>query len=325
MTSSALASRSDSAYASRPGFGVRPTTGPAVLLATDGSDAADGAVQVASAYARMKAATVEVLAVLPPPPPPSAFQSLPCPDVPTALDTDAARQLEHRWLDVHRQVDRLTNAGTVWPVDIEIGAPSTVIAREIARREPTLVVMGLRQHMGAADAGRDETTLQVIRRSSAPVLAVPATQVTLPRTVVVAVDFSRASLHAARTALGLVQTGGTILLTHVRPEMSFSPEQVEGWSVIYSHGVAGAFKRLQVELSAPDGVTVETVFLDGTVAPELIAFAQRAGAELIAAGSHRHTFVNRMLLGRVTTTLVREAHCALLITPPGPIDHHGRI
>ena len=325
MISSALTARFDLAPTPRLTPAARPTTARTILLATDGSDAADGAVLVASALAGSAAANVEVLAVLAPPRPTPAFQPLLEPMLLAPSDTDTSRQLEHRWLDVRHQLDRLTDGRAVWPIDIEVGAPSTVIAREIARREPSLVVMGLRQHAGAADVGRDETTLQVIRRSQVPVLAVPATRTTVPRTVVVAVDFSRASFHAARTALELMQAGGTLLLTHVRPELSFAPEQVEGWSVIYSHGVAGAFRRVQVELKAPDGVTVQTVFLDGAVAPELLSFAQRAGAELIAAGSHRHTFVNRMLLGRVTTTLVREAQCSLLITPPGPSDHHGHI
>lgn len=325
MISTAIMARCDIAPPPTLGPAARATAVRTVLLATDGSDAADGAVLVACALAGTGAARVEALAVLEPPRARPGFLPRLEPVVLGPGDTDAGRQLEHRWLDVRRQLDRLTGGRTAWPLDIEIGAPPTVIAREIARREPSLVVMGLRQHADAGDAARDETTLQVIRRSQVPVLAVPATQTTAPRTVVAAVDFSRASLHAARTAVGLMRSGGTLLLTHVRPELGFAPEQSEGWSVIYSHGVAGAFRRLQVELHVPHGIRVETVFLDGAVAPELLSFAQRAGGDLIAAGSHRHTFVNRMLLGRVTTALVREAHCSLLITPPEPNNSAGHV
>lgn len=325
MASPALISHSDLASGTILTPRASPTASLAVLLATDGSDAADGAVLVAYALAGTIDATVEVLAVVVPPRPDSAFPLRVESVMPAPGDTEHGRQLEHRWLDIRKQTDRLTDGRTAWQIDIRTGAPFNVIAREIAHRQPSLVIMGLRRHAGSGDTGRDETTLQVIRRSQVPVLAVPATQTTLPRTVVVAVDFSRASLHAARTALGLMQDGGTLLLTHVRPELSYCPEQVEGWSAIYSHGIADAFTRLQVELAAPDGVTVETVFLDGAVAPEILALAQRVGADLIASGSHRHTFVNRMLLGRVTTALVREAPCSLLITPPEPNDHSGHV
>lgn len=320
MTSSALMSRSDLASGMSLIPGASPTA-LTVLLATDGSDAADGAILMAHALGGTIAATVGVLAVLVPSRPSPSFQHRNDPMEPASGDPDDERLLEHRWLDIRQQIDRLTDGRTAWPIDIRTGTPFNVIAREIARRQPSLVIMGLRRHVGAVDPARDETTLQVIRRSQVPVLAVPATHTRLPRTVIAAVDFSRASLHAARTALGLMQAGGRLLLTHVRPELSYCPEQIEGWSAIYSHGIADAFNRLQVELTAPEGVSVETIFLDGAVAPEILSLAQRVGADLIASGSHRHTFVNRMLLGRVTTALVREAQCSLLITPPEPSDH----
>ena len=38
--------------------------------------------------------------------------------------------------------------------------------------------------------------------------------------------------------------------------------------------------------------------------------------DLIVAGSHGHNFLSRLLLGSVSTRLVRSAHCSVLVAPP---------
>jgi nucleotide-binding universal stress UspA family protein len=44
-------------------------------------------------------------------------------------------------------------------------------------------------------------------------------------------------------------------------------------------------------------------------------FAQRVGADVIAAGTHSHSRLDRLLLGSVATGLVRNATCGVLIVP----------
>ena len=135
-------------------------------------------------------------------------------------------------------------------------------------------------HHGIADRrrARDETSLHVVaRRSRVPVLAVAAGLETLPHRVVVGVDFSRASVLAARAApLGARPGGADALLAYVRPTDDESDEACEGIGVIERQGVAASFERLRADIAAPPGIAVETLVLDGGsgVVAELRALAQ---------------------------------------------------
>lgn len=290
-----------------------------VLLAVDGSCASDAAVRVTADLARVKPVAVEVLTVarpiVAPVPPPEM-------GLPPLLGSWKAVDANRRRLETRGALDLVLGVHTTWPIDVEMGTAPVVIAREAERRTPDLIVMGLRRHGKLDRLMRDETTFRVVRHARVPVLAVTAALEALPRRIVVGMDFSRASLRAARAALALLPEGGTLILAHVRPGLEFTAEASEGWGVLYTQGIAGAFKRLRKELAAPKGITVETAYLEGPAASALLSFAARAHADLIAVGTHRHGFAERLIVGSVTETLLREAGCSLLITPP--VDRAGR-
>jgi hypothetical protein len=63
-------------------------------------------------------------------------------------------------------------------------------------------------------------------------------------------------------------------------------------------------------------VTVEQHSCSGDTARELIAYADRQHADVIAAGSHGHGFITRIVLGSVTTALLRAAKTAVFVVPP---------
>ena len=60
---------------------------------------------------------------------------------------------------------------------------------------------------------------------------------------------------------------------------------------------------------------MQKVLLQGDPATELLAFATSVNADLIATGSHGHGFVARMLIGSVTTRIVRCSTCSVLTVP----------
>jgi nucleotide-binding universal stress UspA family protein len=64
--------------------------------------------------------------------------------------------------------------------------------------------------------------------------------------------------------------------------------------------------------------------LDGDPALQLLRLAERIGAELIAAGSHGAGFFGRILMGSVSTRLVRRATCAVLVNPPPVVPEEVR-
>jgi nucleotide-binding universal stress UspA family protein len=136
--------------------------------------------------------------------------------------------------------------------------------------------------------------------------------------VLVAVDFSRASIQAVRTALNLVEPGATVYLAYVRPGSDAPCPEIEGQRALNlcQQGAAAAFSALQRILQVPPGVVVESLVAEGNVVEELFALAARLDADLVAAGSHRHNGVGSFMTGGVAMNLLRAARYSILITPP---------
>jgi nucleotide-binding universal stress UspA family protein len=61
---------------------------------------------------------------------------------------------------------------------------------------------------------------------------------------------------------------------------------------------------------------VEFVLLHGDPAAELLAFAEQLQVDMIAAGTHGRSALGRLMLGSVSTKLIRTASCAVLVAPP---------
>ncbi len=312
------------APASSSPLAMRPLLTRPVLLATDGTTAADSAVQFTAALAGQRRARPQVLTVLP-----AATLRATEVAVPARVDSEGAIEADRRarWLgDVERQLDARASApstrGCPWPVDLAVGRPAANIVQEARRRGAGLIVVGLRPHGTLDRLFRDETALLVVRSAAVPVLAVTPQLAGLPRRVIAAVDFSRASLDAARAALSVIGDGGTLLLAHVQPEIGFTPESAGDYDHRYAQGVAGAFERLREQLDVPAGVSVETVALRGEPTTELLALVDRTGADLVAVGSQggapERGAPHRPALGSVTRALVRAGRTSLLVAPPRP-------
>jgi nucleotide-binding universal stress UspA family protein len=206
-----------------------------------------------------------------------------------------------------------------WPVHVALGDPAAAIAGEAERCGAALVVVGLRCHGRLARLAQDETALRVMRAAACPVLAVTASLRGAPRRAAAAVDFTDASLAAARAALALVAAGGTLTLTYVEPAPLYRPD--DGEHRVHELGVAAAFGWLEAELAAPARVRVERAVVRN---PEcrppglmLAEHAERTGADLLAVGTRRHGRVERFVLGSVTTDVARDGRVSVLAVPPG--------
>jgi len=278
-----------------------------ILLASDASPAACAAMHPTAALAARWNVAPRVCTVMPPAPlalDPAGVSVTCTPSIEEELRLEVARQLD-------------TVAGSLgWPHELAVGAPASEIVRVAHARGSDLIVLGLRPHAFLDRVFRDETALSVMRNASVPVLAVTPLLTRLPRRIAVAIDFSRASIAAARAALTLLDDGGTLLLVYVEPSEPSSPN-AEGFTTIYAQGVAAAFNRLRHELASRTTARIETVVLRGAVAPELLSFARRAEIDVLAVGSQRHSIARRAFVGSVTTALARAASCCMFVIPPG--------
>ena len=93
-------------------------------------------------------------------------------------------------------------------------------------------------------------------------------------------------------------------------------EDTAGEALIKHLGVDAAFEQLVRELAAPPGVHVECVTRHGVPAAELLAWADESRADLVAVGSLRHERLERWILGSVTTEVIRDGRCSVLVIPP---------
>lgn len=294
--------------AAKASDGRGPALHREILLASDASPAALAATRVVDALATRWSVTPHVCTVVPPPPMP--FD----PAVATiAYAADIEKELRR---EVGYQLETCSANALGWSRETAVGAPAPEIVRIAEARGADLIVLGLRPHAFLDRVFRDETALSVMRHASVPVLAVTPLLKRPPRRIAVAIDFSRASVAAARAALTLLDDDGALMLVYVEPPAEPSRD-AEGYSTIYSQGVAAAFMRLRQELAARTKARIETVILHGAVAPELLSFAERAEADLLAVGSQRHGIARRAFVGSVTSALARAATCSLLVIPPG--------
>lgn len=287
-------------------------TGP-LLIATDGTDTVDAAMQVAEAIAADHGLSVQVLSVLEPvasfyPPADGMMVTLP-----PAISDDA--RLAARRAQVRGRLEKSVRDPRVWRVDVRVGPIAQTIADVANRIEASMIVLGLGRHTPIDRLMGDEIAPQVVRLAQAPVLAVPRDTRAPLRRAVVAIDFSRASVRAARAAIAIVSPPAQLWLTHVREPVEPISEAHEGEAVIYTQGVLGGFKKIRERLAPADSIEVHPVVLQGKPHDELLTFAAMNRADLIVAGAHGHTFMERLLIGRVTTRLLRGARCAVLVMP----------
>jgi nucleotide-binding universal stress UspA family protein len=148
------------------------------------------------------------------------------------------------------------------------------------------------------------------------VLVVPPNATAEPAArAIVAVDFSPASQRAARFAIEMLADGGRLTLVHVKSAVNLSEESAGWWEDAYERRTTDLFRRFAASLRPERGITIATRMLHGDVAQMLPAFAHEQGAGLIACGGRRHSFIERMLLGSVSTELIRRADCTVVVLP----------
>jgi len=206
--------------------------------------------------------------------------------------------------------------GAAGRVDVVDGSAVHTVADVGRERDAHAIVVGTGQHGALGRLVYGERAVQITRLAQRPVVVVPPTAGGGPvSAAIVAVDFSPASQRAARYALDMLADGGRLTLVHVKSAVNLSEEGAGWWDEAYEHRTADLFRRFSASLHAERGITIEWRLLHGDVAGALLAFARDAQAGVIACGGRRHSFIERVLLGSVSTELIRHAECTVVVMP----------
>jgi nucleotide-binding universal stress UspA family protein len=142
-----------------------------------------------------------------------------------------------------------------------------------------------------------------------------------PKLVVVGVDGSDHSRHAAAVGVGLARQNGAELhlMTVVRPP--------EGWWGIVgspptptalSKSLADAQREILDSVMSDldlEGVRHSTVEDVGDPARMLIQHCQEAGADLLILGTRGAGLIERIMLGSVAGRVVSDAPCPVMLVP----------
>ncbi|HKW49977.1 MAG TPA: universal stress protein [Gemmatimonadaceae bacterium] len=277
-----------------------------ILLGLHGGATADGAVRVAQLLQLHVNASIEAVAVL------ASLPVIDCGYGPVYIpdpntEDELADQLRE---DCEKQLARCDLVGAKLSV---VRGPRTATICDLAvARSADLIVVGIGPHHFADRALGNETALHLAQQASTPVLAVPAGMRSLPRHILVATDFSPSSLAAARLATALLTTNDTLELAHVSASAQI------GSIVVGPPHIREAEHRMDdfvAQLNVPISMRVVTRVFGGEPARALLDLANRTDVDMIALGSHGYKLWERVLLGSVSSKLLRLAHCAVLIYP----------
>lgn len=290
-----------------PQQGIRASRVSPVIVATDGREQSDAALIAGRLFAEDPDA-LRVATVLSPVP-----IMTPEAAIPISPDVEASRRADLK-RGVQSQMARAWGGAELADVEIYEGDPATTIARLALESNASMIVSGLGRHRVIDRLFGNETALRLVRVSAVPVLAVTNGLTHAPRRIVVAIDYSETSLRAARLALEVAASSATIYLAHVAPRDSTLYDW-NGWGSSYKQDAGEALQKIREQLRVPPGMILQRVVLQGDPATELLAFATSVNADLIATGSHGHGFVTRMLIGSVTTRILRCATCSVLTVP----------
>ena len=274
------------------------TTTIEITIATDGTHDSDGAVRVGHALALRDGVSADLFSVVEPPP----FVDLdgtPIPDV----DQLVAIAREARGTMLLAQRDRTHPGIHDWPYTLGVGPRVETIVERARENGSSIIVRG-------------QNVLRRLETCGKPVLALPSDAWGVPHSVLVATDFTVSSEHAARAALDLLGGEGTLYVAHVTPRVAIPQGDSRTWDEITTGAVIPRLDALVRRLVPSPGIRVEYVLLHGDPARELTAFAEQQRIDMIAAGTHGRSALGRLVMGSVSTKLLRTAKCWVLVAPP---------
>lgn len=285
-----------------------------LLLATDGTVGAAGALHLTRALIERGMGPAVVLAVQEPLPLYDIASPEAMAQAELALEQVGVNQLRRA---VGAQLVELGDDARAWEVLVEVGSPADVVAEVAQARQVALVLTGTGGHGAAKRLFGGETALRVMQLARAPVLAAYPDARSLPLGALVAEDFSEFSREAGIWALDLLEPGGDLHLAHVLRMPPTDAGLMSGdWLDSYLASVHTRLEGWRKELEATGKARVHGHVLQGEPAEELLRLAGKLGVGLIAAGRHGRGFLGRLLIGSVSTRLVRRARCSVLVVPP---------
>ena len=266
-----------------------------LLLATDGSNFSDGALQEAIFFGQACRAKVIALHVVK-----IQAESL--------KSADSTLRIRRRELEPYlEQLRRMTRDSGVEIEIVIIGAgnPEEAIIEQARMRQADVILMGRHGKADRLSLLIGRMTSRVLDLGFPRVLVVPKDFISSGSHVLLATDNSPGALKAVDEAMSLGQRCKTLREMTV---MAVVKRQVDAAEM--QQAVDALCLRLQ---QAGPQVTCKPLVQIGEPSDLILRAARERQADMILIGGRGKRGMTRMLLGQVTKKVTAGAHCAVLV------------
>lgn len=297
-----------------------------ILLASDGSEESSLAAQMANKLAQKLGSELYVVHVG------AAASDYAFPE-PALMGPDFRDEMrepadEEARPKLDAQVRSIEEAGgAVQDAHLKLGRPDAEIVSLAETLGAGLVVLGSRGSEGIKRALLGSVSESVVRHAHSSVLVVRGSgggEDLPPGDIILATDGSEEATSAARVAAKLSgSTGAGVRIVAVLPTPAnmfgphFYSDQMKRDLLERAENDARKFLDKQAERVESEGGTVVGTHLGtGRADEEIVELAEEVDAGMIVVGSRGLGGVKRALMGSVSGSVVRHAHCPVLVARP---------
>lgn len=276
-----------------------------VLAATDGSEHGLSAVVTSAYCARRSGASLDVVTV--------AEALLSPAGIDMALYEETFAEQLREQVEAQMAAAEVADA----PLHLEVGFAAPAITRVAEAVDADLIVVGAHPRPAMARFLVGSTAERVIRMAHRPVL-VAIEQMRQPfRRILAAVDLSGQSQRVVETAVAIATACGSELRA-LYVEDRLTPMLLE--AAVYDEKESRQHARDQLRetleaVAVPSELALSSEVREGHAGQEVLRTAEDWDADLIVMGSHGFGFFNRLLLGSISTHVLRHGHRATLVVP----------
>lgn len=203
------------------------------------------------------------------------------------------------------------------PTELLPGSAHQALVDVATREKADLIVVGASERRAGRLRPLSTTADRVIRKAPAAVFVVRPESAFPPRRVLLPVDLSSVAAGALRFGLALLAQAG---MSDVESEVLFvlNPLEVEG-SLQFTPTQIARFAGDELERFVAANAPASRIrrrVRTGYAWEEIVAEIEETKADLTIMGTHGHSAVERLIIGSVTTDVLREAPSSVLVVPP---------
>jgi nucleotide-binding universal stress UspA family protein len=292
-----------------------------IVVPIDFSNLSIQAIETARTFARRSGATIHLVHIHQFQYPIGSIGPLLAPgDVPFTFE-------EHRTSELIQDLRKVANnAGLSSRDQVHIRSamvPFDAICRLARERSADLIVMPTHGSTGLEHVFLGSTAERVVQHSPCPVFVVRNKRASI-RTILVPVDFSKASLAGLKAAIALADELAARLIVFHASYLGYI-YSADGYA-LYDLAAMEKALRENTEQQMRDfvrsvnfgGVKFETVIRIGSPVEEITTFAKDRAVGLIVTATHGWTGLKHVLLGSTAERIVRHAPCSVMVVPSHP-------